>query len=149
MQAPRRWGMSSPETEGTHDLCSCHPSLSHTDSVQSANNAHNRLYVHLQEHTKVQRQDQNFNPKHQLTYIGENTKFVFPLASAADVLPERATICCKLKPLDSKLLCSCGPELRALGSSSFASVMLAVTPSLLPYSTVQLGPPACMQQSTN
>jgi hypothetical protein len=27
--------------------------------------------------------------------------------------------------------------------------MLAVTPSLLPYSTVQLGPPTCMQQSTN
>ncbi len=148
MQAPHRWGMSSPETKGIHDLCSRHPSLSHTDSVQSANNAHNRLYVHLQEHTKVQRHDQNFNPKHQLNYIGENT-FFFLFGISSDVLPERATICCKLKPLDSKMLCSCGPELRALGRSSFASVMLAVTPSLLPYSTVQLGPPTCMQQSTN
>jgi hypothetical protein len=27
--------------------------------------------------------------------------------------------------------------------------MLAVTPSLLPYSTVQLGPPTCMQPSPN
>ncbi len=38
---------AGPSTKGTHDLCFCHPSLSHTDAVQSTNNVHNRLYVHL------------------------------------------------------------------------------------------------------